>query len=219
MPAGTITALRVQERDSQRVNVFVDGAYAIGISLATLAHERLFVGQQLTEEEFERIERRESVDKALHAGLRLLEVRPRSQAELRDRLTRKGFAPEAVAQALERLGELGLADDASFARFWIENRQEYRPRGVNALRDELRRKGLAKDLIAQALDESNQQDGEAERAHQLARAALHRYADAPDYHTFARRLGGYLQRRGFGFDTIRPALEALWREIKSKEQE
>jgi regulatory protein len=219
MPAGTITALRVQERDSQRVNVFVDGAFALGVSLATLTRERLFVGQQLSEEDFERLERTESADKALHAGMRLIETRPRSLAELRDRLKRKGFAPEAVASAVERLGDLGLADDAAFARFWVENRQTYRPRGVNALRDELRRKGVAQDVIVEAIDESGQRDDEAERAMTLGRTALRKYADAPDYQTFSRRLGGYLQRRGFGFDTVRPVLERLWQELRERDEE
>lgn len=219
MPAGTITALRVQERDSQRVNVFVDGAFALGVSLATLTRERLFVGQQLGEEEFERLEHAESADKALHAGMRLIETRPRSLAELRERLSRKGFAPDAVANALERLSDLGLADDTAFARFWVENRQSYRPRGINALRDELRRKGVAQDVIAGAIDESGGRDEEAERAMTLGRAALRKYADAPDYHTFSRKLGGFLQRRGFGFDTVRPVLEQLWREIKTGDEE
>jgi regulatory protein len=219
MPAGTITALRVQERDSQRVNVFVDGAFALGVSLATLTRERLFVGQQLSEEEFARLERTESADKATHAGMRLIETRPRSLAELRDRLQRKGFAPEAVENALERLSDLGLADDAAFARFWVENRQSYRPRGVNALRAELRRKGVAQDVIGAAIDESGGREEEAERAMELGRAAVHKYADAPDYHSFSRRLGGYLQRRGFGFDTVRPVLEHLWREQHGRDEE
>lgn len=218
MPAGTITALRVQERDSQRVNVFVDGEFAIGVSLATLTRERLFVGQQLSGEDFERLERTESADKALHAAARLLESRPRSLAELRDRLQRKGFAPEAIDRALARLQEMGLVDDASFARYWIESRQNHRPRGVNALRDELRRKGLDKETIAEAIDESGQRDDEGQRALGVARSALRKYADAPDYATFTRRLGGYLGRRGFGFDTIRPIVEQLWAELRQQEE-
>ena len=48
----------------------------------------------------------------------------------------------------------------------------------------------------------------------LARSALRKYAGAPDYTTFTRRLGGYLQRRGFGFEVIRPITEQLWAELK-----
>src|SRR6266542_33079 len=115
MPEGTITALRAQANDSQRVNVFVDGAFAIGVSLATLAKAGLYVGTPISAEEFARLEQVESGDKAFQA-------------------------------ALARLAELGLVDDAAFARFWVENRQACRPRGAGALRDELRRKGIAPDV-------------------------------------------------------------------------
>jgi regulatory protein len=213
MPAGTITALRVQERDSQRVNVFVNGEFALGVSLATLARERLFVGQQLTEEEFARLEQTESADKALHAALRFVEARPRSLAEIRERLHRKGFSPEASASAIARMQELGLADDASFARYWVENRQTYRPRGASALRSELRQKGIAPTVIAQTLEDNELLGDEGARALELGRSVIHKYAGAPDYQTFTRRLGGFLQRRGFGFDTVRPAIEQLWSEL------
>ena len=212
MPSGKVTALRAQERDSQRINVFIDGAFAIGISLNTLSRERLYVGQELSAEDFERLERAESVDKALHAALRFLEARPRSLSEIRERLQRKGFAPEAAAAALERLQELGLADDTAFARFWVENRQTYRPRGANALRDELRRKGVSGTVIAQTLDDTELVGDEHSRALELGRATLPKYLGAPDYATFARRLGGFLQRRGFGFDVVRPVVEQLWQE-------
>lgn len=219
MPAGTITALRIQERDSQRVNVFIDGAYAIGISLSTLARERLFVGQQLSEADFARLEQTESVDKALHAALRFLELRPRSEAEIRERLRRKGFAPETIAAALERLQHLGLVDDESFARAWVENRQTYRPRGRGALRDELRRKGVAPDIISATLEDAELLGDEHEQALELGRKALRKYASAPDRVTFARRMGGYLQRRGFPPDAVRPVIDQLWREIGGEREE
>src|SRR5215212_4451817 len=132
MPAGKITALRAQAKDSQRVNVFVDGEFAIGISLMTITKTGLHVGKQLSADEFAKLEQTESGDKAYLAALRFLEARPRSIAEVR-----------------ARLAELELLDDAAFARYWVENRQAYRPRGVGALRDELRRKGIDADVTAE----------------------------------------------------------------------
>src|SRR5262245_29551432 len=147
MPVGTITALQAQLSDSQRVNVFIDGDFALGVSLATLARERLYVGQVLGLEDYARLERAEQADRALSAALRALDARPRSTAELRLRLKRKGFDPESVDAALARLTELGLLDDQTFARAWVENRQNARPRGTSALRDELRRKGVDAEII------------------------------------------------------------------------
>jgi regulatory protein len=212
MPTGKITALHAQARDAQRVSLFIDGAFALGISLDTLARERLYVGQELGEEDFARLERAERVDQATRAALRLIDVRPRSAAELRDRLRRKGFEPEPIEQSVDRLVELRLVDDDAFARYWVEQRQLMHPRGPGALRDELRRKGVDPHVIAQVLDDEELVGVASEQAEQVARAALRKYAGAPDYATFARKLGGYLQRRGFAFGTIRPLLEQLWKE-------
>jgi len=212
MPEGTITALRAQANDSQRVNVFVDGAFAIGVSLATLAKAGLYVGMPISAEEFARLEQVESGDKAFQAALRFLEARPRSIAEVRERLGRKEFAPEAIEAALARLAELGLVDDAAFARFWVENRQACRPRGAGALRDELRRKGIAPDVVAAVLSDDALTGDAAEQAQTLARAALRKYAGSADRGAFTRRMGGYLQRRGFSFEIIRPIIDQLWAE-------
>src|SRR5439155_26343498 len=94
-----------------------------------------------------RIAGAEGADKALQAALRFIESRPRSAAEIRERLRRKAFEPNAIEAAIGRLSDLGLVDDAAFARFWIENRQTCRPRGASALREELRRKGVDRAVV------------------------------------------------------------------------
>lgn len=217
MPAGTITALRPQQRDPQRVNVFIDGAFAIGVSRATLTDEALFVGKALSQEAWSRLEAAEQIDQALQAGFRLLQARPRATAELRQRLQRKAFAPAAIEAALARLTDLHLLDDAAFARMWIDSRLRVNPRGTQLLRSELLHKGLDPLLVEETLAGSAVAEEEDERAASLAREALAKhstYAQAPDWPTFQRRLGGYLQRRGFRFETIRPILEHLWHEVQ-----
>lgn len=212
MPAGKITSLHVQAHDPQRINVFIDGAFAIGVSLDTVVREGLHVGQILAQEDFERLEQAEHSDQAIRSALRLIELRPRSVAELRDRLRRKEFRPEAIDHAVERLAQLGLVDDTAFARFWVEQRQRSRPKGPAALRNELRRKGIASETIASVLDDEELTGAPSAQALSVARKVAGRYLSAPDYATFSRRLGGFLQRRGFDFGTIRPVLEQLWAE-------
>lgn len=219
MPAGTITALRAQANDSQRVNIFIDGAFALGVSLTTLSKARLYVGKALTDEEFAQLEHAEQGSKAYQAALRLLEARPRSTAEIRDRLRRKEFAPEAIDHAVERLGELGLLDDRAFAKLWVENRQTYRPRGPAALRNELRRKGVDRALVDQVLSNEALTGDPAAHAAELARSVVHKYAHADSRATFTRKLGGFLQRRGFDFETIRPIIDQLWSELEQRAED
>ncbi|MGQ9926964.1 MAG: regulatory protein RecX [Chloroflexaceae bacterium] len=213
MPAGTITAMSVQTHDSQRVNIFVEGQFAFSLSVDTLAREGLYVGQRLDEAAWVRLEDLAEIDRALSAALRLLATRPRSSAEMRQRLRRKGFGSVAVARVLERLIASDMLDDAAFSRYLIENRQTFRPRGARALRAELRHKGVDRATIEAAMAAySDDADAEQARALAVARAALPRYICVPDRATFDRRLGSLLQRRGFSLNTIRPILAILWHE-------
>ncbi len=87
----------------------------------------------------------------LEAAARFLEVRSRSVVEVRRRLREAGYRADLAEGAIERLIELGMLDDAAFARAWVESRDRARPRGARALRDELRRKGVASEDIEGAL--------------------------------------------------------------------
>lgn len=212
MPSGTITALRAQARDPQRVNLFIDDLFAIGVSLDTITRERLYVGKVLSEAEYARLERSEKADKAYHAALRYLESRPRSAHEVSTRLYQKGFAPEVIEQTIERLRSLDLIDDAAFARYWVERRQADRPRGTAVLRDELRRKGVDRQVIDAVVGDQQLVGDEGDHALQAARAVLSRYA-GDDKPAFMRRLGGYLLRRGFTYDQVKPVIDQLWHEV------
>lgn len=214
MPPGTITALTIQANDQERVNVFIDNEFAIGISVYVMQDERLHKGQVLTQTDWNRLERAEQGSKAWNAALRLLQVRPRTEREIRDRLRRKEFLPDQIDTAITRLRDLELLDDAEFARLWIANRQNLSPRGAQGLRQELRVKGVDREIADEMIAAHTDADSERAACLEVARRALHKYADAPDRTTFQRKLGGYLQRRGFNFDTMKPILAELWDECK-----
>jgi regulatory protein len=102
----------------------------------------------------ERRTRRAAVNDAaivLDVAARFLHVRPRSVAEVRRRLCDAGYRAELVDGAIGRLTDLGMLDDAAFATSWVESRDRARPRGARALRDELRRKGVAAADVESAL--------------------------------------------------------------------
>jgi regulatory protein len=212
MPAGTITALVVQATDSERVNVFIDGQFAIGVSIDVAYNLHLRKGQELSSSDWERLVQAERGSQAWNAALRLLSVRPRTEHELRDRLRRKNFEPSQIDAAIERLRNLDLIDDAQFARLWVANRQHLSPRGAGALRQELRAKGVERQIAEQVLADTIDADDERAACEAVARRALHKYANAPDWATFSRRLGGFLQRRGFRWETIKPIIQTLWHE-------
>jgi len=103
----------------------------------------------------ERRERRAAIDDpdvVLNAAARFLEVRPRSVDEVRRHLTVAGYREDLVESAVARLLELGMLDDRTFGQTWVESRDRARPRGESAIRQELARKGLDRELIREILD-------------------------------------------------------------------
>jgi len=143
----------------------------------------------------------------LDAAFRCLSYRPRSEFEVSSRLEKKGFDPKSIQNVLQNLQAQGLIDDLSFARYWKTNRESFSPRGRPMLRSELRQKGVAADIIAAAIEDVDEKTG-AYRAAQKKAMRL----PAPDYETFRRRLGTFLRRRGFTYQTAQQTVDRLWME-------
>ncbi len=153
------------------------------------------------------------------AALRFLETRARSAQETRQRLLTAGYRPDLVEVAIERLIELGLLDDEAFARAWLASRDRAHPRGERALRAELLRKGIPRDLVDAALAERADRDATdasggrrvaasadevaARRLLERRRTALERAADQR-----LRRQRAYALLARSGFDPETAAREA-----------
>ncbi len=203
-----ITALQEQKRNRRRVSVYLDGRYAFGLQEMTAAG--LKVGQTLSPQDVERLQHQDEAEVAYERALGFLSYRPRSRAELLAYLRRHGV-PEATAEpVLQRLSGAGLLDDQAFARYWVENREAFRPRGMRALRMELRRKGVADAAIAEATQGLDEVAG----AYQAALGRARRLRDL-DRETFRRRMSAFLLRRGFDYDTVKETVERLWRECRA----
>jgi len=206
--AGTITALTAQKKNKDRVNVYLDGRFAFG--LAAIEAARLRRGQALSDEEITALQNRDEVQKAHESALHYLDYRPRSVDEIRRYLKGKDVAPEVADEVIERLTSVGLLDDRAFARYWLENRSDFRPRGERALRLELRQKGVPGDIIAQVLSESHNEDDAAYRA-AMTQARKVRTTDPVE---FRRKMEAHLIRRGFSYDIAREAVARIWNELQ-----
>jgi regulatory protein len=110
---------------------------------------------------------------------------------------------------VERLERAGLLDDDAFARYWVENRERFRPRGLHALRYELRRKGIGDEVIERALASIDVSASAYRAAEAKARQLRHQ-----DPVTFRRKLLDYLARRGFEYEVAQDATERHWTELK-----
>lgn len=198
-----VTRLQKQQRRQDRVSVFLDGEYAFSLAL-DLAIE-LHRGQELNEDEIERLRTRDEVRSALDRAMRFLAYRPRSAAEVSRYLREKEVSEAAQHSVLQRLRELELVDDVAFAQWWVENRLQHQPRGAIALRSELSARGVPSEVIEEAISDLDEEGV----ASGLAVRRAHRY-EGLDRRTFDKRLGGYLRRRGFSYEAVRGALNDAW---------
>lgn len=209
---GTITAIRLQAKDSTRVSVYLDDVYGFG--LAKILAVSLRQGQLLSDEAIADLQRRDSEERAYQQACRWIARRPRSEAELARYFERKGVDPSAQAGVIQRLRQAGMVDDRAFAEAWVENRMAFRPRSAWALRVELKQKGVDSADIDAALSDFD----EEEAALLAARKAARRWRQA-DQALFRKRVGGYLRRRGFHLPIIRAVVEQVWGEATEHESE
>ena len=195
----------------KRANLFLDGKFAFSVDKEKVVQEGLKVGLELSSDRLDKLMTSLNLGRCVDAAYRYLSYRPRSEAELRERLQRRGFPMVHIEQALNKLKEQGLLDDVSFARFWAENRATFRPRSRGMTRNELRKKGIAEDIIVQAVSEID----EAESAYRAATAKARRLTRL-DYPEFRQRLGEFLRRRGFTYDIISRTVRRVWHEMREQ---
>lgn len=140
-------------------------------------------------------------------ALRLLTARARTRGELTEALRRRNVPREAAEAVLTRLTEVGLIDDAEFARTWVTSRQQRRHLSRTVLRQELRGKGIAAEEISSALGEVSTED-ELAAAQALADKKV-RSMRGLEATVQRRRLAAALARRGFGADIVAAVLRDL----------
>ena len=201
-----ITALRVNGRKKQ-VSIFIDGSFSFSISEEVAATSGLKVGQHLSAEHIDKLKKADLSHNCFGAALNYLGYRPRSEAEIRQRLHRRGFNDEVVDKVVIGLKERGLIDDVAFAQYWRDNRLSFRPRSRRLIKLELRQKGVAAETANEVVEGLDDESAAYEVGLKKARVL-----SGLDYREFHRYLSDHLRRRGFDYETIRSAVARLWQE-------
>ena len=202
-----VTGLEVHQRDKERVRLFLDGEYALDLPLMEAA--RLSRGQTLTDSEVAQLSGAESLQRAFDQAVRFLSYRPRSTEEVRRHLVKKDVPDSLIAILIERLRQRGYVDDMEFARFWISNRDRFKPMGSRALRYELRQKGVDDEIVDGLLAEVD----EEATAFRAAQARMSRYR-GNTRQVFLQKMSAMLRRRGFGEYALKDAVLRLQAELE-----
>lgn len=205
---GIITALEPQKRKKGRVNVFIDGEFRVGLSLEICLKNGLQVGKRVSPERLEKLIKENELDQILAKVYKFLSYRPRTEKEISDYLTKKEAGPLLTDLVIKTLKKQKYLDDREFARWWIEQRTRFRPRGKRVLRAELFKKGISQEIIEEALD----LDFSTLSSKELALKAIEKKLPAYKklgWQESRRKVGAFLARRGFDWETIKTILEEM----------
>ncbi|HYT33731.1 MAG TPA: RecX family transcriptional regulator [Ktedonobacteraceae bacterium] len=212
-----ITALEPQANNVERFNVYVDGRFLLGANATVVLQMGLGVEQELLPAQLEQLRSEEVLQQAVDRAYDYLSYRPRSREEVRRYLRRKQTAPEIIDAALARLDRFELVNDRDFATFWAENRQQFSPRGARAIKNELRMKGVGREVVDEMVSDEKDEELALLAGRKKAMSLLHN--PTMDYMTFRTRLGSFLQRRGFDYEIVARTVKALWEELKPEDVE
>lgn len=209
-----ITAISVQAKNNDRVNVSVDGKYRFSLDIFQVGDLGIKVGKDYTDEELTELETESQFGKLYTRALEYTMMRPHSGKEVRDYLWRKtratkyksrsgelkdraGVSTELTDRVYRRLNERGYIDDEKFARYWVENRNMTKGASKRKLANELRAKGVETGVIDAALAETDRDDQQ-----ELQKIITKKRARYPD----EQKLIAYLLRQGFSYDDVKSAV-------------
>jgi len=218
-----ITDIKEQKRKG-RFNIYLDGKFVLALPAETLVKAGLFVGQQISKKDIKILKDKDIKSKLYNQALMFLSYRPRSEKEVQDYLFRKlqdsrigenqlkisdnQSCTKTVERIVSKLKSLGLLDDTEFIKWWLEQRQKFRPKGKRSLRQELRREGIADELISQFLNFSISPETEQETAKKLAEKRREQLKGLT-YLKLRQKLTRFLVYRGFSYETIKLVLDEV----------
>lgn len=197
-----ITAITPQKKDKTRCNIEVDGRFYCGMSLVTVMQYRLKTGMEISEGELAKIQLESEKETALDKALFHITATMKTEREIRDFLKKKGYLEDVQDDVIARMREYGFLDDAAYARAYVESMAKRK--GSRLIEAELKRKGVADEVISEALADFT---GEDEAAKNALKKFL-RGKDVTDKKVLQRAYSNLLSK-GFDYETAKRALESL----------
>jgi regulatory protein len=199
-----ITKLETQKNSQNRASIFVDEEFFAGVSIDLILKLSIYEGKEVTRDYLNEILETEEYQKCLSKTYDYISRRLHSEKELKTKLRGK-FSSQNIHKAIDKLKELGYINDRKFAEMWVEQRQI--SRGKYVLNQELIKKGVDKELIAEVLAEkANDPENEFEIASNLAIKKLKEGMSKDEVYL---KIGGYLSRRGFSYEIVKKVINDI----------
>jgi len=198
-----ITSIKPQ-RNKRRVNIYLDGKFAFGLDLDNFVKLRLKVEQQLSDQEIEKIVSKAEFTKVYEKLLRFASLRPRSKKEFENWLRKHKVHVSLHPKLFNKLKRFEFLDDEKFAKWWVEQRLQFKSKSKRELIQELRIKGISKNAIDDVF--SKLEINEESSARKLIGKNKYKWERLSDFEK-RTKISAYLARKGFSWDVIRKVLK------------
>lgn len=195
-----ITSIEPQVKDKTRCSVFVDGRFYCGIKLEVAVKYRLKAGMEIDKSELDAIQLETEKMQAMDKALTHISASPKTEKQMRDFLTKKGYVKSVADYVLERMSYYGYIDDADYCRAYISG---ITGKSKRAIEVELLKRGVNKDTVEEAL--SDYSDDEDEILALLKKYLRGKELTKENIYKGCR----YLVSRGYDYDAVKRACEDL----------
>lgn len=193
-----ITSIKPQKKGN-RVNIYLDGKFSFGLDLGNYMKLGLKIDQELNEDEVVEIVKKGEFQKTSDKLLNFAILRPRSKREITQWLRRKKVHESIHEDLFNRLKRLELLDDEKFAKWWVEQRLEFRKKSKKEIQFELRAKGISSEIIRNVLDEVI--IDEEKIAKELIEKKSYKWKRY-EKKIREQKMKEYLMRKGFGWNIV-----------------
>lgn len=197
-----------------KINVYVDGRYAVSVLVDTLVREGLYVDKEITKADLDRISGEDMQRGLYERSVALVLARPRSEYELKVKLSEwlRKKNPEqtedqkVVSSIIEKLKQNGYLEDLNFAKWWIESRKSFKAKSVKEIKLELLKKGVKSEIINELIKEQYSEQEEREAIQKIIAKKLRTRQSSKLDQEQKLKLTNYLLRKGFRWEVIKSEL-------------
>lgn len=212
-----VTSVEPQKNNPHRFNIFLDGNFAFGADEDLVVERRLVLGKEIDSDDMEKILSEAEVGKLVEKVYGLLNIRYRSEKEIRDYIKQLSFKrkikdkdeiSEVVVEALiEKLKKRDLINDVRFAKEWVDARRKSKKKGINAIKSELFQKGINREIVDEVLsNEGTEELSEENLAKEALEKKLRIWKSLPEPELKQKAIQ-FLMRKGFNYDVAKQVIE------------
>ena len=202
-----ITKIEVQKKNKERVNLFLDEEYAFSLSMELVYKEGLKKNQEIDSKRLEFLADEESIIRCKNSALKTIERNFKTEKEVIEKLREKGYGENAINKSIEFLKEYNFINDINYTKAYIKDKLN--SFGSQKIKYNLIQKGIAKEIVEEALDDSNK-DNERNTAFNLAKKKLDVIKKKEsDNYKISGKLYRYLMSRGYGYDIVNEVVKEV----------